>query len=122
MVPLARGLLAGTRRSLDDKASTERAGNDGLAQVLYSQPSDWDVVEAVRAVAKARGDSMAQVARAWLLTRPAVTAPIIGATKLGHLDDAIAAVDLELSAEERAALEAPYQPHPVRGHGRAMFA
>src|SRR5947209_7071516 len=76
---------------------------------------DQEVIETVRRVAGARGVPPAQVALAWLLSRPAVAAPIIGATKLHHLDDAIAALDLELSIEELAELEAPYQPHPVRG-------
>ena len=112
--PLARGMLAGTRAKLGD-SSTTRSETDGLDQILYDQPSDWDVVEAVKAVAKERSEKPAQIALAWLLSRPAVTAPIIGATKLEHLDDAIAAVDLSLSAEELAALEAPYLPHPVKG-------
>jgi aryl-alcohol dehydrogenase-like predicted oxidoreductase len=119
--PLARGLLAGARQSLSDLESTTRAGNDGFAQMLYDQPSDWEVVEAVKKVASARGVKPAQVALAWLLSRPAVSAPIIGATKLTHLDDAIAAVDIQLEEEEIAALEAPYQPHPVRGLGRASL-
>ena len=112
--PLARGMLAGTRQQLGDQ-STQRSGSDGLDQVLYDQPTDWDVVEAVRAVAKQRGTSPAQVALAWLLARPAVVAPIVGATKLAHLDDALAALEIDLEPEEVAALEAPYRPHPVRG-------
>lgn len=112
--PLARGMLAGTRRELGD-ASTTRSESDGLDQVLYDQPSDWDVVEAVRAVAKQRGAKPAQVALAWLLSRPAVTAPIVGATKLAHLDDALGALEIELDVEEVATLEAPYRPHPVKG-------
>jgi aryl-alcohol dehydrogenase-like predicted oxidoreductase len=113
--PLARGLLAGSRKSLDDKEATTRAGSDRLAGRLYDQTSDWDVVEAVMAVAKERNVEPAQVALAWLLAQEAVCAPIIGATKLDHLDSGIAAVGLELSAEEIARLEAPYRPHPVRG-------
>ena len=113
--PLARGLLAGSRTSLRDKQATTRAGSDGLSDILYDQDSDWEVVEALREVAEARGDGMAQVALAWMLRRPEVAAPIIGATKLPHLDDAIAAVELELSDDEVAALEAPYRAHPVRG-------
>ena len=114
--PLARGMLAGTRAKLGDD-STVRSESDGLDQVLYDQPSDWDVVEAVRVVAKERGAQPAQVALAWLLSRPAVVAPIIGATKLPHLDDAIEALEIELSDQEIAALEAPYLPHPVKGLG-----
>ncbi len=113
--PLARGLLAGTRRSPADAESTRRAESDDFARKLYDQPSDQAVIDAVRDVAKGRGVSPARVALAWLLSRPAVAAPIIGATKLAHLDDAVAALDLELSTDEVRRLEAPYRPHPVRG-------
>jgi len=112
--PLARGMLAGTRSKLGD-SSTSRSSSDGLDQILYDQPSDWEVVEAVKKVASERGEPPARVALAWLMSRPAVTAPIVGATKLKHLDDAIAAVEVELSEEEVAALEAPYRAHPVKG-------
>ena len=112
--PLARGMLAGTRKKLGDD-STNRSSSDGLDQILYDQPSDWEVVDAVKKVAEERGDPPARIALAWLMSRPAVTAPIIGATKLKHLDDAIAAVDIELSDDEIAALEAPYRAHPVKG-------
>jgi aryl-alcohol dehydrogenase-like predicted oxidoreductase len=77
---------------------------------------DFDVVDVVRAVAAERGLPPAQIALAWLLGKPAVTAPIVGATRLHHLEDAIAAVDVTLSEEEMAHLEAPYHPHPVLGH------
>ena len=118
--PLARGLLAGTRTKLGDD-STTRSATDGFAELLYDEPSDWDVVEAVKAVAAERGDRPAQVALAWLMGRPTVAAPIIGATKLAHLDDAIAAVDIELSDEEIDRLEAPYRHHDVKGiWGSAM--
>jgi aryl-alcohol dehydrogenase-like predicted oxidoreductase len=113
--PLARGLLAGTRKSLDDKVSTTRSGNDTYTEILYNEPSDWDVVEAVKKVASARGVSAAQVSLAWLLGKPAVTAPIIGATKMEHLEDAIASVGLTLTDEEIGILEAPYKPHDVKG-------
>ncbi|MFP2900662.1 aldo/keto reductase [Corallococcus sp. 4LFB] len=113
--PLARGLLAGSRRSLDDKEATTRAGTDTLSPMLYNQPGDWDVVEAVKQVADARKAPPAQVALAWLLSRPVVTAPIIGATKPQHLEDAVKAVSLKLTPEEVKALEAPYKPHEVRG-------
>ena len=118
--PLARGLLAGTRQKLGDD-STTRSQTDGLDRILYDQPSDWDVVEAVRAVAKERGAKPAQVALAWLLAKPCVAAPIVGATKLEQLDDAIAAVEIELGAQEIAALEAPYRPHPVKGLAPPRF-
>jgi aryl-alcohol dehydrogenase-like predicted oxidoreductase len=112
--PLARGMLAGTRSKLGDE-STSRSSSDGLDQILYDQPSDWDVVEAVKKVAAERGDPPARIALAWLMSRPAVTAPIVGATKLKHLDDAIAAVEIELTDEEVEILEAPYRAHPVKG-------
>ncbi|GMT99015.1 aldo/keto reductase [Corallococcus caeni] len=113
--PLARGLLAGSRKSLDDKEATTRAGTDTLSPMLYNQPGDWDVVEAVKQVADARKAPPAQVALAWLLSKPVVTAPIIGATKPQHLEDAVKAVSLKLTPEEVKALEAPYKPHEVRG-------
>jgi aryl-alcohol dehydrogenase-like predicted oxidoreductase len=112
--PLARGMLAGTRAALGD-SSTTRSETDRLDQILYDQPSDWDVVDAVKKVASERSVAPARVALAWLLHNPVVAAPIVGATKLAHLDDAIAATDLELEASEIAALEAPYAPHPVKG-------
>jgi aryl-alcohol dehydrogenase-like predicted oxidoreductase len=114
--PLARGLLAGARRSLKDLESTTRSGSDGFAQYLYKEPSDWEVTEAVIAVAAERSVEPAQIALAWLLGRPGVTAPIVGATKLAHLEAALAAVDLELCEEEVARLEAAYRPHSVLGH------
>ena len=113
--PLARGLLAGTRKSLDDQQSTKRAESDDFARRLYDHPGDAAVIEAVKAVAAERGASPAQVALAWLLSRPAVTAPIIGATKMEHLDAAIDAVELNLDEQEISRLEAPYEPHAVRG-------
>jgi aryl-alcohol dehydrogenase-like predicted oxidoreductase len=114
--PLARGLLAGTRTSPTDKESTRRAESDDFARKLYDQPSDQNVIDAVRRVAQKRGVSPAQIALAWMLTKPAVAAPIIGATKLSHLEDALAALDLHLSTEEIGLLEEAYRPHPVRGH------
>jgi len=113
--PLARGLLAGGRKSLDDRSSSTRAETDKYAGELYDEPSDWNVVEAVRRVAAARQVSPSEVALAWLLAKPGVVAPIIGATKLEHLDVAVRSVDLSLSPEEMKALEEPYRPHAVRG-------
>jgi aryl-alcohol dehydrogenase-like predicted oxidoreductase len=84
--------------------------------MLYPQPGDDEVLDAVERVAKTRGVSAAQISLAWLLRQPAVTAPIVGATKLVHLDDAIAAVDLALTDEEAKSLESPYRPHAIRGH------
>jgi aryl-alcohol dehydrogenase-like predicted oxidoreductase len=113
--PLARGLLAGTRTTPKDTTSTRRAETDDYARQLYDQPGDAAVVDAVQKVAARRDAPPAQIALAWLLTKPGVTAPIIGSTKLDHLRTAIAALDVELSKDEMAELEAPYQPHPVRG-------
>ena len=109
--PLARGRLA----KLPEDRTTTRSGSDGFAGVLYSD-ADEAVVRAVADVAKARDVPMAQVALAWMLHKPVVSAPIIGATKPGHVEDAVAALDVELSDEEIAALEEPYVPHPVLGH------
>ncbi|MBX6362599.1 MAG: aldo/keto reductase [Gemmatimonadetes bacterium] len=114
--PLARGLLAGGRTAIDDRSSTTRAATDEYAHSLYGGPGDWEIVEAVRAVAAERGVTPAEVALAWLLSKPWVTAPIVGATKLSHLDAAIRAVELKLEPEEIARLEVPYRPHEVRGH------
>ncbi|HET7460079.1 MAG TPA: aldo/keto reductase, partial [Longimicrobium sp.] len=114
--PLARGLLAGARTGVDDRTSTTRAATDEYGHDLYGQPGDDEVVAAVRAVAAERGASPAEVSLAWLLGKPAVTAPIIGATKTEHLDTAIRAVELKLTGDEIARLEAPYRPHAVRGH------
>jgi aryl-alcohol dehydrogenase-like predicted oxidoreductase len=113
--PLARGLLAGTRARPDDKTATRRAESDDYTRKLYDHASDPEVIEAVKQVAARRGVPPAQVALAWLLRKPAVTAPIVGATKLEHLRDALAAVELDLDAAEMEALEKPYQPHAVRG-------
>jgi len=112
--PLARGLLAGTRIKVGD-SSTARSESDGLDKLLYDQPSDLAVVDAVRKLAAERGLPPAQIALAWLLRNPVVAAPIVGATKLAHLEDAIAAVEIALEDSEAQALEAPYQPHPVKG-------
>jgi len=114
--PLARGLLAGGRKSLDDTTSTKRAERDDFGRKMYDSPSDWDVVQSTERVATARGVSPAEVSLAWLLSRPAVAAPIIGATRLEHIDAAVKALDLALSSEEIVALESTYQPHGVRGH------
>lgn len=113
--PLARGMLTGSRTRGAHAATARDAGDAVLADQLYDTPSDWDVVDATLRVASARGVPPAQVALAWVLARPGVTAPIIGATKMQHLEDAVAAVDLTLTAEEVAALEAPYQPHACKG-------
>jgi len=108
--PLARGLLAGSR-----KAGTQRSKQDDYAHKLYNQADDR-VVDCVEKVASARGVPAAQVALAWLLGRPGVTAPIVGATKPHHLEDAVAALSLKLTAKEVEELESVYVPHPVLGH------
>jgi aryl-alcohol dehydrogenase-like predicted oxidoreductase len=114
--PLARGLLAGSRmRGGPGQQQTVRSGSDPLADEMYAD-EDFDVVDVVRAVAAERGVPPAQIALAWLLRQPAVTAPIVGATRLAHLDDAMAAADLTLDDAETARLEAPYRPHRILGH------
>src|ERR1700722_15941898 len=107
--PLARGFLTGTRHR--EGGSTTRSQVDTMAKDMYYSEDDFQVADAVVAVAKQRGVSAAQVACAWVLQAPGVTAPIIGATKTEHLKDLIASVDLKLSADEVAALEKPYRPH-----------
>jgi 1-deoxyxylulose-5-phosphate synthase len=113
--PLARGVLAGNR-TRDGGRHTTRSTTDAFTDYLYDQPTDFDVVDAVVEVAAARDVPPAQVALAWLLAKPGVSAPIVGATKKKHLKDALAAESLELSEDEIAALEKPYVPHPVLGH------
>ena len=113
--PLARGVLTGNRNRQGERR-TARAGADPLSDERYHSPGDFDVVDRLAEVAAARGAPPAQVALAWLLSRPAVTAPIVGATRLGHISDALAAVQLALTEEEVRRLEEPYLPHPVLGH------
>jgi 1-deoxyxylulose-5-phosphate synthase len=113
--PLARGLLAGNR-TREGERLTERARTDSFGDSLYTPDVDFAVVDRVVELAAARGISAAQVALAWLLQRPGVTAPIVGATKLEHLDDAVAAEQLALDADEVARLEEPYVPHAISGH------
>jgi 1-deoxyxylulose-5-phosphate synthase len=120
--PLARGLLGGnrTRRGAGDSGGTgtgrtTRSASDPLAEDFYNN-ADFDVVDVVAAVAGERGVPPPQIALAWLLAKPAVSAPIVGMTRLRHVDDAIAALDVTLTKDETARLEAPYRPHPVLGH------
>jgi aryl-alcohol dehydrogenase-like predicted oxidoreductase len=113
--PLARGMLAGNRTRSGDRLTT-RAQTDAFAESLYKPEVDFDVVQRADEVASERGVSTAQVALAWLLHKPGVTAPIVGATKLEHLDDALAAEQLSLSDDEIERLEELYQPHAVAGH------
>jgi aryl-alcohol dehydrogenase-like predicted oxidoreductase len=111
--PLARGFLAGNRDRSGERR-TLRAESDPVAE--WYEDADFDVVDEVRAVAGERGVPAAQIALAWLLGKPGVSAPIVGATKTSHLDDAVAAVDLALSEDEVSRLEAPYRPHRILGH------
>ena len=118
--PLARGFLAGNRKPEDKDASknnsaTSRAKTDEMALRVFYSEADFDVVNTLSKVAARRGLSNAQVAYAWLLHK-GVTAPIVGASKLHQLDEAVSATTLTLSAEEIAELEKPYRPHPVLGH------
>lgn len=112
--PLARGRLT---RPWENEPGTERAGSDPITRSLYSstEGADRQVVDRVGEIAAARGIPPAQLALAWLLHKPGVTAPIVGATKQRHLEDAVAALDVTLSPDEIAALEEPYVPHPVSG-------
>jgi 1-deoxyxylulose-5-phosphate synthase len=113
--PLARGFLAGTRRRDAPRAATEREKTDSYAHDLYYSDADYDVADAVVTVAKEKGVTPAQVALAWLLRQPGVTAPIVGASKMAHLDQAIGALAVTLTDEEARRLEAPYVPHRVLG-------
>ena len=109
--PLARGMLAGTR-----KAQTLRIREDDYTKKLYTMEADDRVVESVAQVARDRGTPPAQVALAWLLQKPGVTAPIVGASKPHHLPDAVAALSAKLTQQEITQLESVYVPHPVLGH------
>ena len=113
--PLARGFLAGNR-TRDKSGSTVRARTDDFAQQLYYQPDDFTVAERVQEVAREHSRKPTQIALAWLLSRAGMTAPIIGASKMEHLDDAVAALGVKLSEEDAKRLEEPYRPHPVLGH------
>jgi aryl-alcohol dehydrogenase (NADP+) len=113
--PMARGFFAGNRQR-PGEGETVRSKNDSYADSLYFREGDFVVLDRVLKVAKARGVSGSQVALAWMLNKPHITSPIIGATKMKHLDEAIAALDIQLDADEIKRLEEPYQPHPVLGH------
>jgi len=113
--PLARGFLAGGRAQ-PKEGNTERARTDEFSPRLYFRDADFKVVDAVEEVAKGRGLTNMQVALSWVLRNPAITAPIIGASKLGHLEEAVAALDVKLTDDEAKALEKPYQPKPVLDH------
>jgi aryl-alcohol dehydrogenase (NADP+) len=115
--PLARGFLAGNR-ARDDKSAgaTARARTDDIAQNYYYQDSDFAVIEALKKVAEGRGEPMARVAYAWLLGRQGVSAPIVGASKVWQIEEAVAASGAVLAPDEVKALESAYRPHPVLGH------
>jgi aryl-alcohol dehydrogenase (NADP+) len=113
--PLARGFLSGNR-SREEWGETSRAKTDDFAHDMYYQESDFTVVERVIELAKQKGVSPSQIALAWLLHQPGVTSPIIGASQMSHLEENVAALDIELSPEDLESLEEPYTPHPVLGH------
>ena len=113
--PLARGFLAGNRRK-EDFGETLRSKTDEYAQGLYYQASDFAVVDRVGEIARKRGVPNAQVALAWVLQQPGVTSPIVGASKMSHLEDAVAALSVKLDEAELKALAEPYTPHRVLGH------
>lgn len=112
--PLARGIITGSRTK--EGSSSERSKTDKISHRLYTRDNDFEIADAVAKVAQEKGISRAQVGLAWLLSKPEVTAPIIGSTKLKHLEDNIKAVDVELTPEEIELLESAYEAHPVLGH------
>lgn len=113
--PLARGFLTGSRKQ-GEGDHTKRAGVDTFAKDMYYAPEDFAVADAVAAVAAQRGVKPAQIALAWVLQAPGITAPIVGATKIEQLSELIAAADIRLTAEEIESLEKPYKPHRILGH------
>jgi len=113
--PMARGFFAGNRKR-GGGGGTVRSQTDSFADQLYFRDEDFTVAERASEVARARGVSASQIALAWVLNKPYITAPIIGSTKMEHLDQAIAALDIKLTGEEIKLLEEPYKPHPVLGH------
>ena len=113
--PLARGFLAGNRKRTGG-GETARAKIDDYANNLYFRDEDFTVVDRAQEIAKIHGVSSSQIALAWMLNKRHITAPIIGASKMDHLEQAIAALEIELSEDEVSSLEEAYQPHPVLGH------
>ena len=125
--PLARGFLAGNRSAADKGGETVRAKSDEFAEDMYFRESDFEILGAVEKIARQRGVAPSQIACAWILQAPGVSAPIVGATKLKHLKESIEAVSIKLSAEEVSELEKAYTPHPILGHAqpspkRMMYA
>ncbi|MCP4429293.1 MAG: aldo/keto reductase [Chloroflexi bacterium] len=113
--PLARGFLTGNRKR-DEHKPTKRAKSDDFAHSMYYADADFDIVDRIVAIAETRGASPAQIALAWLLHKPGVTSPIIGATKMRHLEEAATAAAIQLSDEEIERIEEPYMPHQILGH------
>jgi aryl-alcohol dehydrogenase (NADP+) len=113
--PMARGFFAGNRQR-GGGGETARARNDPFADQLYFRDEDFTVADRAREVARERGVTGSQIALAWLLNQPHITAPIIGATRMDHLDQAVASLEIRLSEDEVRRLEEPYRPHPVLGH------
>jgi aryl-alcohol dehydrogenase (NADP+) len=113
--PLARGFLAGNR-TREKSGDTARAKTDKFAHEMYYQNNDFDIVDRVTELAKKKSGSSAQIALAWLLHQPGVTAPIIGASKMYQLEEAAKASEIQLSKDECKLLEEPYRPHPILGH------
>jgi aryl-alcohol dehydrogenase (NADP+) len=113
--PLARGFLAGNRQ-VKGEGPTKRSKSDEFAHRMYYEEGDFTVLDRVEQVAAAHGVKPAQVALAWLLHKPGITSPIIGASKMPHLEEAVASLEIDLSDEEMASIEEPYAPHPVLGH------
>jgi aryl-alcohol dehydrogenase (NADP+) len=114
--PLARGFLAGNRIP-EQWGDTVRAKTDDYAKSMYFQDSDFAVASRVKTLAAARGVTPAQIALAWMLHKPGITAPIIGASRMPQLEESVAAVEIQLTQEESTSLEELYEPHPVLGHG-----
>jgi 1-deoxyxylulose-5-phosphate synthase len=112
--PLARGFLAGNRTP-QKSGETTRSKSDEFAHLMYYQPEDFAIVDRVKTVAASIGKTMPQVALAWMLSKPYITAPIVGASKLPHLEQAVEAASIKLDPEQIKMLEEPYRPHPVRG-------
>jgi len=114
--PLARGFLAGNRRAKGE-GTTKRARSDGFAHSMYYEEGDFAVLEQVEQLAQQREVTAAQIALAWLMQKPGVSCPIIGASKMFQLEEAVAATEIQLTEEEMKRIEAPYRPHPILGHG-----
>jgi len=120
--PLARGFLEGDRKRERGEGPTKRAQTDQMQKDMYFHDNDFEIAKVAQKVAKDHGVTPTQIACAWILQAPGVTAPIIGATKTHHVKQIFEAVDIKLSAEEVNELEKPYRPHPIIGHEQARAA